>query len=279
MIESRGHGRRPHDARRVREGLVNGSLRWADVRVTGTTASTNADAADAARSGPASRVLLAELQTGGRGRLDRVWEAPAGAGLAMSLLTWPQLPVATWTWLPLLAGVAVCEAVEEVTRLRASVKWPNDVLLDGDKLAGVLVERVDTAHGHAAVVGIGLNVSMTAAELPVATATSLALAGATEVDRDDLAVAVGRRFDERLGELEAVGGDAVVGGLRDAYADRSSTWGAMVDVQLPGGDHLRGLVTGLDPGGRLLVRSEGRETPVAAGDVVHLRPAPDTGWE
>ena len=143
---------------------------------TASTRSTNADVAQAARDGaPEGTVHVTEDQTGGRGRLDREWVAPKGSGLAASVLLRPtSVPLHRWGWLPLLTGVAVADAVADLG-IRAKLKWPNDVEVDGRKLAGILVEAVSTPDGMAAVVGVGLNVAMTAEQLPVPHATSLAL--------------------------------------------------------------------------------------------------------
>src|SRR5207302_4121878 len=120
----------------------------------------------AADGAPEGIVRVAHFQNGGRGRLDRSWSSPPGAGLTFSVLLRPAAPTPTWGWLPLLAGVAVAQAVGAAAKL----KWPNDVLL-GDqarKVAGILVQSA----AGVAVVGIGLNVTTSLAELPVPTATS-----------------------------------------------------------------------------------------------------------
>src|SRR5262249_25693334 len=137
--------------------LVPGGL-WTDLRIVDETASTNADAAAAAREGaPQGLVIVAERQTAGRGRLGRQWESPARAGLAVSILLRPDVPPARLGWLPLLAGVALAESVRHVARVDAYLKWPNDLLLKGDrKTAGILAEAADGA----VIVGIGLNVTL-----------------------------------------------------------------------------------------------------------------------
>ena len=174
--------RPPLDARALRRALQVGQPGswWRDLTVVGSTGSTNADLAAAARTGEAGQpggaaVLVAEHQLTGRGRLNRSWQAPFRSALTVSVLVHPQAPMARWPWLPLLSGVAVAEAVRRAAGVDATLKWPNDVLVEDRKLAGVLVERVETPVGPAAVLGIGLNVSATRAELPVVAATSLAL--------------------------------------------------------------------------------------------------------
>ena len=150
------------------------------------------------------------------------------------------------------------------------MKWPNDVLLGDKKVAGILVERVETARGPAAVVGIGLNVSLTEDELPVPTATSLLLDSGAEPDRTALLITVLATLQEAFDAWEA-GGD--LGGMRlaESYVAACTTIGREVRVELPGGESLQGTATGVDPGGRLLVEVDGQRTAVAAGDVVHVR--------
>src|SRR5262245_58214570 len=147
-------------------GLVVPDGLWTEVRVVAETGSTNADLAEAARSGAdEGRVLIAERQRAGRGRLDRSWQAPARAAITMSVLLRPPVPPARLGWLPLLAGVALVSAIERVDRVEAHLKWPNDLLLGSSargfgKAAGILAEAVDGA----VVLGIGLNVSQRADE-------------------------------------------------------------------------------------------------------------------
>lgn len=233
-----------------------------DVRRVAETKSTNADAAAAARDGaPEGTVIVADHQTAGRGRLDRTWEAPAGSGLAMSVLMRPtELDPALWPWIPLMAGVAVANAVSEAG-LEPSLKWPNDVEIDGRKLAGILVERVETAHGPVAVIGVGLNVAMTADQLPVPTATSLSLEG-SDATADHV---LGGVLAELAAHYELLASDAAA--LRAAYVSRCGTVGTHVTVNLPDGSTLTGPATDVDEHGRLVV--DGR--PVTAGDVVHVR--------
>jgi len=262
--------REPLESRRIRRAF-DGSL-WAEVRIVEETQSTNADVADAARHGAAEGlVVAAEHQVAGRGRLGRTWQAPPRSSLAVSVLLRPtEIPSAAWPWLPLLTGVAVASAVADTTGLVAGLKWPNDVLVDGRKVAGILVERVETADGPAAVIGIGLNVGLTTAELPVPEATSLALAGAGGVDRTALLIELLRQLGDVYQAWRGHGGDASHG-LRPAYAEACASIGRRVRATLPGGSAVVGVATGIDGSGRLLVDTgTGREV-LAAGDVVHLR--------
>lgn len=241
------------------------------VEVVDESPSTNAAVAERARAGEADGlVLVAERQTAGRGRLDRSWESPARAGLTFSILVRPPLDAARWPWLPLLTGLAVSAGVRRISGLTGvSVKWPNDVLVDQAKLAGILLERIDTPGGAAAVLGVGINVSTTASELPVPTATSLALAGA-DVDRLEL---LGIVLDEIAGVYESwlTAGGEVGHGLRDAYLAECGTVGEVVSVTMPDGGSLTGRVTGIDVSGRLEVETDQGRVAVGAGDVVHVR--------
>ncbi|WP_199521582.1 biotin--[acetyl-CoA-carboxylase] ligase [Jiangella anatolica] len=241
-------------------------MHWVD-----STGSTNADVAAAARSGAAEGYAVVALhQSAGRGRLDRRWEAPPGAALAMSFLLRPdRVPTTRWSWLPLLAGVVVVDAVGGVGAA-AVLKWPNDVLLDGGKLAGILTERVETPSGPAVVLGIGLNVAQTPEQLP-AGGVSLA---AYDADRDEVFDAVAARLASRYDQWLAASGDPDVSGLAAEYTGRCDTVGRDVRAELPGGEIVEGRATGVDHAGRLLIAPSAGGDPVAvsAGDVVHLRP-------
>lgn len=242
--------------------------------VLAASPSTNAVVAARLRSGePEGLVVVADHQTAGRGRLDRTWETPAGAALTFSVLLVPdRAPVARWPWLPLLTGVAVAEAVRRTTGVEAVLKWPNDVLAGERKVAGILVERVESPHGAGAVVGVGLNVSQTPQELPVPTATSLERAGAgSPVDRVALLAAVLAALAARYDAWRAADGDAT-GALHAAYTGMCSTVGRAVRVGMPSGEDLDGDAVAVDADGRLLVRSAHGTTALGAGDVVHVRP-------
>src|SRR5262249_52228617 len=198
---------------------------WTELRVVTRTGSTNADVVAAARAGAAEGlVVVAEQQTAGRGRLGRVWESPPRAGLAVSVLLRPEA-TGRYGWLPLLAGVALVEAVRRVSGVDAMLKWPNDLLVRHDgverKCGGVLGQagpRTTAAPAPAVVVGIGLNTTLREAELPRPDATSLALAGAACVDRDPLLRAVLRAVEAWYGRWRRHAGDPDASGLRAAYA-------------------------------------------------------------
>lgn len=260
----------------LRRALVRPGTLWRDVRVVPETGSTNADLAAASREGaPEGSVLVTESQTAGRGRLGRTWAAPARSGLLFSILVRPAVPVARLGWAPLLTGVAVAVAVRRMTAWQAEegggadvavdarLKWPNDVLVGERKLAGILAEKVD----EALVIGVGLNVGLRADELPVPTATSLAIEGAPLTDRAPLLRAILREFETWYREWTALDGDPESSGLRAAYKDLCGTLGRDVRADLPGGEVLRGTARDVDRSGHLVVG----ERAVGAADVVHLR--------
>ncbi|MFF0635705.1 biotin--[acetyl-CoA-carboxylase] ligase [Nocardia sp. NPDC004151] len=237
------------------------------IEVVESTGSTNADLVARAADSSADRlVLIAEAQEHGRGRYDRQWVSPARAQIAMSVLVRVRgIDPAVLGWLPLLTGIAVVDAVRAETGLKAVLKWPNDVLVDARKLAGILAEIAAVGPDPAVVVGVGLNVSLTDAELPVPHGTSLLLAGAPGVDRTALAQAMLREFARRFTAWEAAGWDITE--LAAAYRERCATLGAQVRAELPGGEVLTGVATGIDENGRLLIG----DRAVSAGDVTHLR--------
>lgn len=229
--------------------------------------STNTELVRRAASGDLATLtaLVTAHQTAGRGRLGRVWTAPEGTSLACSIFVRTDRGVG---WLPLLAGLAMTRAVRRLLPDRAvALKWPNDVLVGDAKISGLLGELVPGG----AVMGAGLNLTMTEAQLPVPTATSLVLCGADPDDLLERALAAYLEAFERLWlDFEGAGFDAEAG-LRAAVTAACGTIGRDVRVELPDASTRQGVAVGLDEHGRLLV-SVGTETlPVAAGDVTHLR--------
>jgi len=255
---------------------------WRRVEVLAETGSTNADAVTAAHAGePEGFVVVAEQQTAGRGRRDRQWVSPPRAGLTLSVLLrpgaavperdWAAVPNRAYGWLPLLAGVALLEAVQQVAAVDAALKWPNDLLVNDAKCAGILAEVVDDA----VVLGLGLNVTTRPEELPPTTglpATSLQIAGARSTDRDPLLRALLRGLARWYEGWREVGGDAELCGLLAAYRRGCATIGREVRVLLPTGADVTGVATSVDVDGRLVIRSaDGAQNTVSAGDVLHVR--------
>lgn len=269
--------RPPLNAAALRRGLVREGGLWSEVEVVRRTGSTNADLVALADQGKAAEgaVLVAEEQTAGRGRLDRQWTAPPRSGLFFSVLLRPtDVPVARWGWLPLLTGVAVATGLSRAAGVDTSLKWPNDLLVnvgsEERKAGGILAERA----GDGVVLGVGINVTLRAEELPVPQAGSLLLAGAANTDRDPLLRAVLRSLEDWYGRWRAAAGDPAVSGLQDTYAAGCSTLGRVVRAELPGERALVGEAVALDGDGRLVIATEeGVQEPVGAGDIVHLRPA------
>ncbi|RCG27862.1 biotin--[acetyl-CoA-carboxylase] ligase [Sphaerisporangium album] len=260
--------RPPLSQEALTRALVRPEGLWSRLSVVDRTGSTNADLAQAARDGAREgAVLIAELQLAGRGRLGRVWTAPARSGLTFSVLLRPPVPVARQGWVTLLVALAAASAVRRVAGVDVRLKWPNDLLAGERKLAGVLAERVDSA----VIVGMGLNVTVRSEELPVPTATSLSLENAECADRDPLIRAVLREIETHYREWVAAGGDPDACGLRPAYVAMSATIGRDVRVELPGERILEGRATGVDASGHLLVTADGVERAVSVGDVVHVR--------
>ncbi|MEU9091251.1 biotin--[acetyl-CoA-carboxylase] ligase [Streptomyces sp. NPDC048428] len=267
--------RPPLNVPALRRGLLVPGGLWTALDVVAATGSTNSDLAGRAASLAEGTVLVAEEQTAGRGRLDRTWTAPARSGLFFSVYLTPgPVPVQRWGWLPLLAGVAAATGLARSAGVDTSLKWPNDLLVtvggEERKTGGILAERA----GDGVVIGIGLNVSLRADELPAPTAASLALAGAVSTDRETLLRGVLRSLEQWYGQWRAADGDAAASGLQEAYAAGCATLGRKVRAQLPGNRTLTGEAVAIDGDGRLVLSSDdGLRKPVSAGDIVHLRGA------
>jgi BirA family transcriptional regulator, biotin operon repressor / biotin---[acetyl-CoA-carboxylase] ligase len=258
-------------ARRV----LAGSALWRVLDVVEETGSTNAElAARAVAEDLAEGVVLsADHQRAGRGRQGREWSAPPRSGLAVSVLLAPrEVDSGRWSWLPLLTGLAVHDVLVQIAGLPATLKWPNDVLVEDRKICGVLGELVTPPSGPAVVIGAGLNVSLAEEELPVAHATSLRLAGAATTDRQVLLRAYLRALEHRYDRWRTAAGDPRRSGIGAAYREACGTLGREVRVELPTGDAVTGRAEGVDDAGRLLVLdAQGREHALAAGDVLHVR--------
>jgi BirA family transcriptional regulator, biotin operon repressor / biotin---[acetyl-CoA-carboxylase] ligase len=263
----------PIDEAGLRRELVRADRVWTDLQVVAQTGSTNADlVASAQRGALAGSVLIADYQSAGRGRLGRAWTAPPGSSIAMSALLRPAASPSRWTWLPLVVGLSVAEALRRTAGAWAVLKWPNDVLVGEQKLCGILAERVDTKDGPACVIGMGINVWLTAAELPVPTATSLAVLADTVPEihvpaRTELIVAVLDQLEQAYRRWES---SADQSSLRATYLARCDTIGRTVRVVLADRE-LEGVAQSIDADGRLIVRTSSGTEAIGAGDVIHLR--------
>jgi BirA family biotin operon repressor/biotin-[acetyl-CoA-carboxylase] ligase len=252
-----------------------------------SSASTNAELADLARAGDLASftAMVTTDQTAGRGRLGRSWVAPAGSALAVSVLVVPRtasgpLPLGRFGWLPIAAGVAMTDTVANaLPDASTGFKWPNDVLVNGRKVCGVLAELLPELlpEQSGVVIGAGINLGMTVEQLPVDSATSLAIEGAGHeaIDPDTVLAGYLLRLRELVETFIAAEGDAEASGLAAQSRSRCITLGRAVNVELPDGSVVEGTADALDADGRLIVRhADGSKETVAAGDVTHARMVP-----
>jgi BirA family biotin operon repressor/biotin-[acetyl-CoA-carboxylase] ligase len=230
--------------------------------------STNDHAKQLAEGGaPEGLLIVAEEQTAGRGRNGRHWLTPPGAALAFSLILRPPLSAARLSRLTMLAGVAACEAIEQLTGAPAGLKWPNDVLLSGKKVAGILVEGALSGDAlDYAVLGLGLNLSWSpdpaAVDFP---ATNLQAETGQAVDRLKLLRALLVRLEAWYAAVDDTA-------LFAAWQAHLQLMGEPIFLRTPEGEW-PGRAEGVEADGALLVRLDSGETQrVLAGDV-HLRPA------
>jgi BirA family biotin operon repressor/biotin-[acetyl-CoA-carboxylase] ligase len=243
---------------------------WCSLDVVTATGSTNADLFARAMAGEdiAGAVLLAENQTAGRGRNGRSWSAAPHAQVILSVgVDSGGVAPGAWGWLPLSAGIAVVDAVLAVTGVRVGLKWPNDVLARTDgpprKLAGILSE---VAAPHPVIIlGIGLNVTLSADESESPGAVSLQDLGASTLDRTALVSRLLHELADRIGQWR----DGRT--LADDYRQRSLTIGSRVRASLPGDKEVTGVAADVDDQGRLLIDTDQGTVTVSAGDVVHVR--------
>jgi BirA family biotin operon repressor/biotin-[acetyl-CoA-carboxylase] ligase len=264
-----------------------------------TAGSTNDELREAATGPSASAwphgsVIVTDDQTHGRGRMGRTWLAPTGKTLAISVLLRPELPGGgpfppeAYGWLPLIAGAAMTEAVRRAVDAAASVsggeaeeedgtggvdvqlKWPNDVLVSGYKICGILSELLPES--GAVVVGAGLNLTLDEHDLPTLTSTSLLLVTGVRPDADAVLADYLSGFLGLVRAFVEHGGDAAASGIAGRVSELCGTLGTEVRVSLPGDRELLGVAERLDRDGRLVVRDgNGEPQAVAAGDVTHLR--------
>lgn len=261
-----------------------------------------------ARSWPHLAVVATDNHVSGKGRLDRVWTAPAGRCLAVSILLRPDagLGAGALGWIPLLAGAAMTTALRSVVAAElgeaaaeaVSLKWPNDVLVDGRKICGILGAILPAEQGAPSgsadtgqrgaiglVIGAGVNLSLTEDELPVPTATSLAIVGVSAPSVDLVLSSYLTEFTRLYREFSEHHGDAVASGLHTRVSELCGTLSRSVRVELPGGAVRTGTAVEIAPDGRLgidpgsVARSGENINPetelgrfyVSAGDITHLR--------
>jgi BirA family biotin operon repressor/biotin-[acetyl-CoA-carboxylase] ligase len=230
--------------------------------------STNTEAADQARNGAAEGLtIVAEEQTAGRGRHGRSWVSQKGSGAYFSTILRPRIEPRYYTLIPLMAAIAVCDALVTGWSITPDIKWPNDVLVKGKKIAGVLSEMVDTATGHSVIVGIGINLRDADPEL---NATSIEAESSTSVERDQVISAVHKEFSTLY---DALHNDPAV--ILEKWSRRSSYFeGLDVRVDVGNGETCIGTTNGLEENGALRVMlCDGSLRIVQAGDVTRLRRA------
>lgn len=259
--------RQPLDIDRLRVAMVDHGP-YARVDCTPSTGSTNADLLDAEREGaPDWTVATTDYQGSGRGRLGRPWTAPEGSQAIFSVLFRPRPALlAHLGTVPLACGLALIDTLRSFGVDGAGLKWPNDVLINGHKLCGILVEATSLDSTPAVVIGIGINLNLTTEELPVPHATSLALEG-YYIDRTELLISVLGHIHTRISDWER--GETV---WLDDYRAVCSSLGQDVRVILPGDRELLGVAVGIAEGGQLMVRDEeGKTHTLNAGEVTHLR--------
>jgi BirA family biotin operon repressor/biotin-[acetyl-CoA-carboxylase] ligase len=254
------------------------------------TGSTNTDlvssAARLAHEYPDFSVLVTDNQVAGRGRSGREWVAAPGSAMAVSVLLRPSTATSPGdlAWIPLMAGLAMRNTVNLLANSEvASIKWPNDVMVNDLKISGVLAELLPDL--SAVVVGAGLNLLQTKAELPVETATSLAVEcgdlPALKLPTADLFDLALSTYLSQLRNLYSAWVDAkanaIASGLQHGVLAACSTIGREVKALLPADQVIEGKAITIDNGGRLVIADSanpGQLTALAAADIVHLRPKP-----
>lgn len=268
------HPRPALDVDGVRRDLVGPGRALRALEVVQSTGSTNADllARHSAGEDIDGLVLVAEHQSAGRGRQGRRWATPERSQIALSIgVDASGLQPAAWGWLPLLTGVAVVDAVHATTGLRPGLKWPNDIQVGEGKLGGILAEMA----APVIVVGVGLNVTLTASEIaeaaPDSRATSLLMLGSTMLDRSALLGSILAELTERIDRWKILGGPDK--SLADDYRKHSLTLGTRVRALMPGDREIVGTATDIGDLGQLLIDTGGETVAVSAGDITHLRPA------
>jgi BirA family biotin operon repressor/biotin-[acetyl-CoA-carboxylase] ligase len=275
-----------HERTRAR---LAATTRFSDIRLLDEIDSTNrylldlATGSSAARSGGSDEegpvgeglVAVAEHQTAGRGRMGRSWMAPPGGSLLTSiLLRASAVPLERRQLVTVAVALAAAAACEEVAGFRPALKWPNDLVVDDAKLAGILAEAFDGG----VVVGLGLNVNWSPDALPDG-ATSANLVAGRDVDREALFVALLEHLEGRCQQLDAGPGSGTGEGqaaLAADYRAASATLGRPVRAELPGRAAVTGTAESVDDAGHLWIRQPAADggglVEVTAGDVVHLRP-------
>ena len=233
------------------------------VSVVDVTGSTQADLAESVHSNSAidGEVLIANYQSAGRGRLDREFIAAPSSALLFSLYKKVKRPRAEWNFLALLTALSITEALTSIdAKQEIKLKWPNDILLNEKKIAGLLSQATEDG----VIIGVGLNVSMQDDELPVQTATSLILEGFREVDRNKIAKKILQVFEKYFSLWENQGSAPFI----SDYEKICSSLHEKIQIILPDGESMNAVATGISPQGELVL-SDG--TLINSADILHLR--------
>lgn len=240
-----------------------------------TLGSTNTEAASWAMRGAVEGFcIVADEQTAGRGRLDRGWTSPRGAGLYLSIILRPSLSQRSLPLITLMASLAVCDVLREMEGIDADIKWPNDVLVGDRKICGILSEVIETKVGRAVIVGIGINLANNSFPLElIESATALETVSGAVPNREQLLHVLLHKVADRYDVLQSKDGEAAT---LDAWCHASSFANGKRVVVLDGQQSCDGVTCGLERDGALRVRTaEGEIRKIRAGDVVAVRPALD----
>ena len=224
------------------------------------TTSTQTDLADLVNSNSAKTgdVIATEFQSDGRGRLDRTFDAPPGSALLFSFYIKPKRARTDWGFIGHLAALTMQQVISADHQSQVWLKWPNDILIGDQKVAGLLAQATDDG----VIIGIGTNVAMTVEELPVESATSLAIAGFSNLNRNSILCDFLNRFENNFKEWDN-GADFI-----DRYSEVCATLGRLVRVEVIGRENRTGKAVSINKLGALALE-DGFEVNV--GDVVHLR--------
>ena len=243
------------------KSIIDGKIsQYWRVSVVDLTASTQSDLAELVNSSVAKsgEVIAAEFQSNGRGRLDRTFEAPPQSALLFSFYIAPQRARSDWSFISFLAALAMREVITENLAKNITLKWPNDILIGEKKVAGLLAQ----ISNDGIIIGLGINVAMTIEELPVETATSLAISGSKQLDRNLILSKFLIVFADNFANWED-GADFL-----DRYSQVCATLGRQVQIEVTGRTNRIGIAQSINEFGALVL-ADGFEVNV--GDVVHLR--------
>ena len=243
------------------------------IRRVEKTESTNSLALELGRQGAAAgTVVVAETQTRGRGRLERQWFSPPGTGLYFSMILRPRLDPVDLPKITLAAGVAVCQALEQVCLVSPGIKWPNDILLEGKKIGGILCETApisgtDTPPEILVILGVGLNITTPAEAFPEGVrgrAASLLTFTGQEYDKEQILEKVLTSIDDVILRMESGGIDVLLKQwqARDVFEGKTLSW------LNPAGKVVTGRALGIDSSGQYHIRdTRGRVHRVVSGDI------------